>query len=274
MGASTVSTLGGLQEQIVSDSVALFRLNSSLVNAVYNQQAQNANTVQFSTRAVPSAVSSVHVEDADVSITTVTVDAVDATMGEWPILARASKLSLAAPGASLKIAEGGLARTVDTEIAILCSGFTNTSASATGSADITVSNFFETAAELDAIGYVGQKVAIMHPISWSKIGEALLSLTSGVEGAAKAFFNTGFVGNIAGVEIFVSPWVQNDSGNNYYLGGMYFKEALGFGFRSPLIEIDSNFNLNKIAVETLGVATFVVKELTDGAGLRLLDKSN
>ena len=278
MAASTVTTLAGLQESIVTDSTALFRLTSALVNSVYNQEAQSANTVNFSSRAVPSAVSAAHTEDADVDVSTVTVDQVQGTMGSWPILARTSKIALAAPNAGLKVAEaiaGGLARTVDTQISYLCSGFNSDSAVTDGSANISVSKFFDTAAELDATGYIGQKVCIMHPVSWSRVGQDLLALTAGAENKAGAFMNTGYVGNIAGVEIFVSPWVQseNNGSNTFYLNGMFFKEALGFGYRNPLIEIDSNFNLNKIAVETLGVATFCVKELTDGAGLRFLDKT-
>ena len=275
--STTVATIAGLQETLVSDSTALFRLQSTLIGAVYNQVAQEANTVQFSTRSAPSAIASAHVENASVDVTTITIDAVNATMQEWPIRVQASKLSLAAPGGYLKVAEaiaGDLAATVDTEIALLCSGFSNTSASATGVSGLTVSNFFATAAELDNTKFIGDKVCILNPISWAKIGEELLSLESGAESRAASFMGTGHVANIAGVQIFVSPYVQNDSTNNYYLGGMFIKQALAFGYRNPLIAIDSGFNLEKISIDSLGVATFVCKEITGGAGLRFLDKSN
>jgi len=264
--STTLSTLAGLQESIVADSTAMFRTSSDLFNALYTEDAGSASTVNFSARTVPAVISSAHVELADVSATAVTISQIPATLAAWPILARASKISLGAPNASLKIAEaiaGGIARTMDTEIAGLYTGFSTTISG------VTIGNFFDSLAALDATGFVGQKIAVFHPKSFSKIGQALLGLNSGADNVASQFMGRGYVANIAGCDIYVSPWV--DTTGNVASNGIYFKEALGLGFRSPIIDIESMPNLPKVAIDFLGTAYFVVKELSDGAGLALLD---
>lgn len=268
--STTLTTLAGLQEQIVSDSTALFRLSSDLFNAIYSEDAGSAITVNFSSRAVPAAISGAHTELNDVDATAVTITQVPATLQAWPVLARASKISLAAPNASLKIAEalaGSIARTMDTNIAALCSGFSNYLG--TEGADITIDTFFNGVAALDATGFIGQKVAVFHPKSFSKIGQDLLALSSGADAVASQFMGRGYVANIAGVEIYVSPWASNNG--TFASNGMYFKEALGLGYRTPIIDIESMPNLVKVAIDFLGTAYFKVIELTDGAGIKILD---
>jgi len=270
--STTLSTLAGLQESIVADSTAMFRTSSDLFNAVYTEDAGSAITVNFSSRAVPAVISGVHVELVDVDATAVTITQVPATLGAWPILARASKISLGAPNASLKIAEalaGGIARSMDTAIAALCSGFTDNTEIGTEGTATDVGDFFDAAATLDATGFVGQKVAIYHPKSFSKVGQGLLALQSGADNVASQFMGRGYVATIAGVEIYVSPWASNNG--TFATNGMYFKEALGLGYRTPVIDIESMPNLPKVAIDFLGTAYFVVTELSDGAGIRILD---
>lgn len=268
--STTLATLAGLQEQIVSDSTALFRTSSDLFNALYVEDAGSAITVNFSSRAVPAVVSGVHTELQEIDPVAVTISQIPATLGAWPVLARASKISLAAPNASMKIAEalaGSIARTIDTNIAGLFTGFSNTvDATVSG---LTIGNFFDAVAALDSTGYIGSKVAVFHPKSFTKIGQQLLSLNSGVDSQASSFMGRGYVTSIAGVDIYVSPWVNAAGGTA--TNGVYFKEALGLGYRTPIIDIESMPNLPKVAIDFLGTAYFVVKELTDGAGIGLLD---
>lgn len=269
--STTLTTLAGLQESIVADSTALFRTSSDLFNAIYTEDAGSAITVNFSSRAVPAVISGAHTELADVDATAVTITQVPATLQAWPVLARASKISLGAPNASLKIAEalsGAIARTMDTSIAALCSGFSNYNG--TEGASIDIGDFFDTVAELDATGFIGQKVAIFHPKSFSKIGQSLLALASGADNVANQFMGRGYVATIAGVEIYVSPWASNNG--TFASNGIFFKEALGLGYRTPIIDIESMPNLPKVAIDFLGTAYFKVIELTDGAGIKLLDK--
>lgn len=267
--STTTQTLSGLQEKIVSDSTALFRLRADLFNAVYAQSAGSANTVQFMSRGVPGVASVQNPEVTTVTPTVVTISDIPAQLETYPILVRASKISIAAPNADLKIAEelaGGIARTVDTIIAQLFSGFST--AVGDDLTDVTIDSFFTAVAKLDASGYVGEKVAVLHPMTWKKIGKDILSL-AGASNKADEYLTRGYIANIGGVDIYVSPWV---SASGKYTNGVYFKEALGLGYREPVIDIESMPNLEKVAVDFLATAFLKAVELTDAAGVKLIDK--
>jgi hypothetical protein len=266
--STTTVTLAGLQETLVSDSTAMFRTSSDLFNAVYTQSAGSANTIQFMSSGVPS-VASAQAELADITPTAVTVNDIPAALSTYPILVQASKISIAAPNASLKIAKhiaGGIARTVDTIVASLFPAFSN----AVGDTltDVTIESFFRALAALDATGYVGEKVAVLHPYTFMKIGKDILSLV-GAGSKANEFLTRGYIANVGGCEIYVSPWV-NATGS--YNNGVYFKEALGLGYREPVIDLESAPNLGKAGVDFLGTAFLKAVELTDGAGVKFIDK--
>lgn len=264
-----MATLSALQEKILADSTAMFRVQSDLFNAVYNQSAGSANTIQFMSTGVPSAATPQANELDNVTPTAVTVSAVDATLKTYPILATVSNLAIASPNAAMKIATalaGGLARTTDTIISALFGGFSTVVGDA--STDISVSDFFAAIAKLDESGFVGEKVAVFHPQSWKKIGSGILAL-AGANQTSEQFLTRGYIATVGGCEIYVSPWVDKTLS---YQNGIYFKEALGFGYREPIVEIDSMPNLSKVGVDILGVSYMVAKELTDAAGVCLKDK--
>ncbi|BDQ01945.1 MAG: hypothetical protein KatS3mg036_0499 [Ignavibacterium sp.] len=267
--STTLATLSGLQDKIIADSTALFRLRSDLFNAVYTQSAGSASVVQFMSSGVPGAATKQAVENTDVTPTVVTISDVPAQLETYPILVRSSKISIAAPNAELKIAEqlaGGIARTVDTIIAQLFNGFSN--AVGDNATDVNIDSFFTAVAKLDESGYVGDKVAVLHPMTWKKIGKDILGL-SGAGNKANEYLTRGYIANVGGVDIYVSPWVD---ASGQYTNGVYFKEALGLGYREPVIDIESMPNLEKVAVDFLATAFLKAVELTDAAGVKLIDK--
>jgi hypothetical protein len=267
--STTTATLAGLQEKILSDSTAMFRLQADLFNAVYNQSSGTANTVQFMSRSVP-AVATPQANELDaVSPTAVTINAIDAPLATYPILVMVSNLALASNNSSLKIAEalaGGLARTTDTIIAKLFSGFSTKVGDL--NTDVTIDSFFKAVAKLDGSGFIGEKVAVLHPDTWQKIGKDILGL-AGAGSKAAEYLTRGYIANVGGVDIYVSPWVDNTL---QYNNGIYFKEAIGFGYREPVIDIETMPNLPKVGQDFLGVAYMVAKQLTDAAGVSLVDK--
>lgn len=267
--STTLATLSGLQERIVSDSTAMFRVKSDLFNAVYTQSAGSANTIQFMSVGVPGVVSAQATENSDITPTVVSVADVPATLSTYPVLAKVSMLSIEAPNAATKVAEqlsGSLARTVDTAIAGLYSGFST--AVGSSAADITIDEFFTALAKLDATGYLGQKVAVLHPMTFKKIGKDILGLV-GASNKSNELLTRGFIANVGGCDIYVSPWVNASA---QYTNGIYFKEALGFGYREPIIDLMSMPNLNTASIDFLGTAFFKAVELTDAAGIKLVDK--
>lgn len=265
--STTKATLAGLQKEILADSMAKFRVSSDLINAVYTQSAGDSNTVNFKTRVVPAVVSA-HTENADITAGAISIGQVQAALLEYPALAKISGLAKVSDGAldavSTDIA-GQLARTADTLIGALYASFTEVVGNTT--TDLVIADFFTASTLLDKSGFTGQKVCCLDPVTWNKFGAGLIALSS--PGAkADEYMGTGFVASVGGVQIFVNPWIAGEVGN-----GMYFKEAIGFGFREPLIEISIAENLGTNSLDVLGVSYFIAKEVTDGAGVTMIDKT-
>lgn len=265
--STTKATLAGLQKIILADTVAKFRVASDLIHAVYTQSAGDSNTVQFSTSAVPAVVAA-HTENGDITPGAVTIGAVAAPLAEYAALAKISGLTKVAPNAINKVSSdlaGQLARTVDTLIGALYAGFTESIGST--AADLDIDDFFTASTLLDKSGYVGQKVFVCDPITWNKMGAGLLAVAT-PNSKSEEYLSRGQVANVAGVDIFISPWITGATGN-----GMYFKEAIGFGYREPLIEVSLAENLVTNSLDVLAVSYFKAIEVTDGAGVLMIDKT-
>lgn len=265
--STTKATLAGLQKEILADSMAKFRTMSDLVKAVFTQSAGDANTVNFKSRAVPGVVSA-HTENAAITAGAVSVGQVPAALEEYVALAKISGLAKVSDGTldvvSTDIA-GQLAKTADVLIGALYAGFTEVVGDV--ATDLVIADFFTASTLLDKTGFVGQKVCALDPVTWNKFGAGLIALSS-PGSKADEYMGRGYVANVGGVEIYVNSWIEGDTGN-----GMYFKEALGFGYREPLIEISLDVNLGTNSIDVLGASYFKAIEITDGAGVTLIDKT-
>ena len=129
---------------------------------------------------------------------------------------------------------------------------------------------FDGIAELSSTGFTGPKVAIYHPKSLKSFGKDLLGLVNPNQKSAD-YLQTGFIANVGGVDIYVSPWVPVVDGVAQNM--MYFKNfAIGLGYREPIIGIESLPNLQKVAVDILADSYFKVMKLKDTAGYTLIGK--
>ena len=264
--STTTDTLVGLQESIIADTNAMFRVSSDLFNAVYTENAGSALTVNFATKSVPAKAAKQSTENGTINPTAVNIGQVPAKLETTAALAEVSKISIAAPNASMRIAEdlsGQIARAIDTDIA--SAGFTNEIGD--GVAAASLDNFFDGIAELSSTGFVGQKVAVYHPKSFKAIGKDLLGLTSPNQKSAD-YLQNGYVATVGGVEIYVSPWVPVVGGVAQNM--MYFKWSIGLGYRDPIIDVTPQFVASKAAYDILGDSYYKVMKLVDGAGVTLL----
>jgi len=281
-GETTITTLAGLQDILLAQSVAKFQTRSTLFNAVYTQAAQNETTVRFNTEAVPYTAALQATEGGAVAIEAVTIGAQDATLGTYPSLATVSKLSWPSPGAVNSVTNtlaGKLARTTDTLLTKLftSASFSSASLSSSLSASITLDYIFDASAHLDAEGYIGEKILVLHPKSWIKVAKEILSLAGGSYNVGAEILRTGYIASVAGISIYVSPWVGTvlAAGATYaYNNLMFIREAIGLGYRDPLIDITWAPNLRYNTMDVLGVSYQVVKVLTANAGTRLEDTTS
>lgn len=269
MAATTSSTIDGLMAKIVADTTSVFRTQSALFDAVYNVEALNSTVVQFQSESVPAAISG-QTEGAQLSATTITISAVNATLESYPVLARVSNYSLAGGmDVNMKVAgqiAGALARTVDTKIASLFSSFTGGSVGSAGAA-ISLDSLIKAIGTLQATGYNGTPVAVLHPRHFSDIASDLINVNGRVKDELDS---RGFIGTYFGVDMYVSPFVAVD-GSDDATSGVFFKEAaIGFGYRNPLISVTAQPNLEYAALDVLGEAYLKAVLLNAGAGVKLI----
>lgn len=260
---TNTTTLAGLQEILNSDSVAMFKMQSTLFGAVYAEDAGQNQTVRFMAQDVPSAVSST-AQGASIVQSDISISAVDKSLAQYPFYTIVSKQAWDSKNAPTKVANtvaGSLARSIDTVIGGKFSGF-DTSYTINSFA---LSSVFYYGALLQKTGFQGEVNLVINPIMFANIATDLSKVPSTKQ---EDILGRGYISTVAGVNIFVSPWLTEYS-TTAGLAGIYVKEAVGLGHQSPLVEVSSMPLLSQNGIEVLGVSNFVADVLTPKAGFGL-----
>ena len=269
--STTITTLAGFQELLVASAHAEFATTCMLLNAVDGEAVSDAETtVRFQGIAVPDAAAIV-AENTSLSAVACTATAVPAVLATYPLLARVSLLSDGSPRARRYVAQtlgGGIARGVDTAITALFPSFTAQRINV-DSGIVSVSDFWDGVATLDATGFTGEKIAVFHPMTWKRIGPGILALAGANGPKTNEFLLTGFIKNVAGTDIYVSPWVSVV--NNIAFNAIYMKNAIGLAYRDPIIDIKQALNTQYASMDYLGTAFACAVLATAAAGCKFCD---
>ena len=267
---TTLTSLGGIQEVILADAIALFNTIPTLLGAFKTKAAVGQeSTVRFFTQAVPSAASA-HDESSELTISALTLTAKDAAIAGYPIVIRGTLLSLDGDGAMEAVSDAlgaGLARTIDTAICALAANITTI----TGNNDsgvVTIDDFMFAVSELRTTGYNGRLVAVLHPVTIAHLGLAITA-EGGQIGVGDAYMRTGHIATLGGVEIYQSPWVYTNGNAAYNI--IAYDHAIGVGYKEPWMQIDTGLVANYASRDILGIAMFKAIEVTDGAACVLYD---
>lgn len=266
--STTSSTLAGIMSRLQADSLAVFSTQSVLINAVRTQIANGANSVQFPSFTVPSGVSA-HTEGASLSATAVSISAVAATLAEYPVLARVSLNALnggsvTSMDVALQLA-GTIAATVDKNVTALFSSFTGGSLGTAGTA-LSLDTLITAIGALKATKFTGTPVAVLHPKGWSQIAKDIVD----VAGFQKdALMGEGYMGRLFGADIFVSAEIVPDGSDDAY-SAVYMKEAIGLGYRDPLMDLMEVKNPSYVSVDILGYSLHKAVLIQAGAGVKIL----
>lgn len=270
MATSTTTTLAGLMERLQADTLAVFRTQADLLDAVRIVEANGVNSVQFPQFSAPSAVSALTQGNSG-SYSTVSVAAVPATLATYPVVAQVTLQALnGGMDISMDVANvlaGQIAATADTNICANFANFTGATVG-TGSANMSLSTFMDGLAALDSTKFVGEKVAVLHPITWKQIAADVIAVAGT---SREQIVGRGYVADLFGCKIYVSPWVDNTT--NIATNGIYFKHALGFAYKNPIMELDSVLNPIYAAYDILGSSLHATALVQPTAGIKLLGKT-
>jgi N4-gp56 family major capsid protein len=160
-----------------------------------------------------------------------------------------------------------MAKKVDTDLAALFSGFSNQINKA--EAAVTVDDLFKAAATLRANQAPGNYVAVLHPYQAydlkSQLTNAGATMSHSLSDVGNTALMDGFIGRIAGVDIFESTVITGDSAGAY-VGGVMTQDALGYMVKRDM-RIETERNASKRSLEIVGSMAYGVSELFDQYGV-------
>jgi len=163
-----------------------------------------------------------------------------------------------------------LAKKVDEDIAALFSGFSNT-IGADDQPELTADLIFQAVATLRANSVMGPYVGVFHPNQMYNLKKQLANAGSATVPSLSNVGNDalaeGFVGRIAGVDLYESAVVTGDS-TGAYVGAVMHSDAIAYALKKD-ITIETQRDASLRATEIVGSMTYAVGELQDAHGVAI-----
>ena len=268
---TTSSTISELYTEIVAEALFVASEQSIMRNLVRNYTiAGGGKSVEVPIYANVSA-SAVN-EATDLSNTAVNPTSVTITASEVGIMTTLT--DLARNSASRNVAGDigrlfgeAIARKIDADLSALFTGFSTERAGGAGN-ELTVADVFEAVADLRTANAPAPYYGVFHP---KQIFNVKKSLTNTFVGRDTELSNeamrTGFVGTIAGVQIFESSNISVD-GSDDSIGGVFSQDALALAMMQDL-KIESQRDASLRADEIVATAVYGVGEINDTYGVKL-----
>ena len=268
---TTSSTISELYTEIVAEALFVASEQSIMRNLVRNYTiAGGGKSVEVPIYANVSA-SAVN-EATDLSNTAINPTSVTITASEVGIMTTLT--DLARNSASRNVAGDigrlfgeAIARKIDADLSALFTGFSTERAGGAGN-ELTVADVFEAVADLRTANAPAPYYGVFHP---KQIFNVKKSLTNTFVGRDTELSNeamrTGFVGTIAGVQIFESSNISVD-GSDDSIGGVFSQDALALAMMQDL-KIESQRDASLRADEIVATAVYGVSEIHDSYGVKL-----
>ena len=271
MAATTTSTLDDLFVNIIAQARFTAEEQSLMRNlvTVYNIEAQAGTTVQVP--KYPSISAGDLTEGTDMSSTTVSTSSVSIAVGE--VGAQVLLTDMATYGAGNPADELGtvlgnaIATKMDQDLIALFDGF-STSLGAT-TTELTAAYLFQAAATLRANKASGRLVGVFHPYQTYALKANLTNTFANPNGGdlQNEAMRNGYVGTIAGIDIFESSNVSVD-GSGDAKGAIFAPEALAMVMKKDFT-IEPERDASNRAFELNATATYGVGELDDSYGVEM-----
>lgn len=268
---TTSSTISELYTEIVAEALFVASEQSIMRNLVRNYTiAGGGKSVEV---PIYANVSAAAVNEAtDLSNTAVNPTSVTITASEVGIMTTLT--DLARNSASRNVAGDigrlfgeAIARKIDADLSALFTGFSTERAAGAGN-ELTVQDVFEAVADLRTANAPAPYYGVFHP---KQIFNVKKSLTNTFVGRDTELSNeamrTGFVGTIAGVQIFESSNISVD-GSDDSIGGVFSQDALALAMMQDL-KIESQRDASLRADEIVATAVYGVSEIHDSYGVKL-----
>jgi N4-gp56 family major capsid protein len=268
---TTSSTISELYTEIVAEALFVASEQSIMRNLVRNYTiAGGGKSVEVPIYATVSA--SAVSEASDLSNTAVNPSSVTITASENGIMTTLT--DLARNSASRNVAGDigrlfgeAIARKIDADLSALFTGFSTEKAGGAGQ-ELTVQDIFEASAELRTNSVPAPYFGVFHPKQIFNVKKSLTNTFAGLStDLSNEAMRSGFVGTIAGVQIFESANITVD-GSDDSIGAVFAQDALGLAMMQD-IKLETQRDASLRADEIVATAVYGVSELHDSYGVKL-----
>jgi len=273
---TTSSTISELYTEIVAEALFVAQEQSVMRGLVRNYTiAGGGKSVEV---PIYSTVSAAAVNEAtDLSNTAVNPSSVTITASEVGIMTTLT--DLARNSASRNVAADigrlfgeSIAKKIDTDLTALFDGF-STSIGGAGQ-ELTVDKIFQAVATLRQANVPGPYFGVLNPKVAYNVKKNLTNtfVNPNPNDLTNEALRTGYIGNIAGVQIFESSNVDGTTDTDNCKGAIFSQDALGLAMMQDL-KIETQRDASLRADEIVATAVFGVGELHDSYGVEILAES-
>ncbi len=273
---TTSSTLSELYTEIVAEALFVASERSVMRPLVKNYAISGGGkSVEV---PIYSAVSAAAVSEAsDLSNTAINPTSVTISASENGIMTTLTDLARNAAPRNVaadigKLFGEAIAKKIDTDLTALFDGFSSVVGSA--GAEVTVAKIFEAVATLRQAAVPMPLAGVLNPKVAYNVKKNLTNtfVNPNPNDLTNEALRTGYVGNIAGVQMFETSNVDGTSDTDNCKGGIFHKDALGLAMMQDL-KIETQRDASLRADEIVATAVYGVGELHDSYGVEILGES-
>jgi N4-gp56 family major capsid protein len=274
---ATSSVLSELYANIVQS--ALFTLNEQTVirPLVRNYDMSGTPGLTAQVPIYPAVAAAGVADGTDLTNTAFNTTSKTITASEVGVMVELTDLAAESATDDVAAAIGrqigaAMAEKVDTDLAGLFSGFSNV-VDKSGAA-VTVEDIFKAAATLRAnkANQNGAYVCVLHPYQAFDIKKQLTNngatMSHALSDVGNSALRDGFIGRIAGVDIFESTVVSGSDSAGSYFGAVMTQDALGYMVKRAM-RIETERNASKRSLEIVGSMAYGTSELFDQYGVAI-----
>ena len=273
---TTTTTTSELFTEIVAAALFVANEQSVMRNLVRNYTiAGGGKSVEVPIYGTVSA--SAVSEASDLSNTAVNPTSATITASEVGIMTTLT--DLARNSASRNVAQDigklfgeAIAKKMDQDLTALFDGFSTSIGG--GGTELTVDNIFKAVATLRQANVPMPYYGVFNPKVIYNVKKSLTNtfVNPNAGDLQNEAMRTGFIGTIAGVQIFESSNVDGTTDTDNCKGGIFSQDALGLAMMQD-IKIETQRDASLRADEIVATAVYGVGELHDSYGIEMLNES-
>ena len=227
----------------------------------------------------PTVSAAAVAEATDLSNTAVSTSKADLTVSEVGIMTTVTDMALNVSESDVvrdlgKLFGEAIAKKIDTDLTALFDGFST----AVGAADaaITVAKVFEAVSKLKQAAVPSNDMSlVLHPAVAYDLKANMTNTFANPNPTdlANEALRSGYVGQLAGVNVYETSNMANTGTTGDYKGGLFHKDALGIAMLQDL-KIETQRDASIRGTEIVATAVYGVGELHDSYGVEVLADSS